>query len=144
MTPHSQTLSRHVHGVTLIELLITLVIVGILVTIAVPNYTSHVRKTNRSDATNTLMAIAAAQEKHYLKTNSYTGELEDLSITGTADGKYDLALALPAGGGFVATANAREGESQESDTDCASFSIDHTGRKLARNTAAADTTAKCW
>ncbi|NNF17084.1 MAG: hypothetical protein HKN70_10075, partial [Gammaproteobacteria bacterium] len=126
------------------ELLITLVILGILVAIAVPNYTGRVIKASRSDATGALLALAAAQEKFYLKNNAYTDTLADLGITTTAEKKYDLAITLPGAGGFVATATPADESPQLADSDCQSFSIDHTGRKLATDGDSGDTTGKCW
>jgi type IV pilus assembly protein PilE len=60
------------NGFTLIEVMITLVIIAIISAIAFPLYTGHVTKTRRSDATIGLTTLANAQERFYQDCNSYT------------------------------------------------------------------------
>ncbi len=58
-------------GFTLIELLIAIAIIGILATIAYPNYQDSVRKSRRSDAKSALMGFVNAMERHYTENNTY-------------------------------------------------------------------------
>jgi type IV pilus assembly protein PilE len=58
-------------GFTLIELMITVAIVGILAGIAYPSYVNQVKKSRRSDATVALLGLANAMERRYTETNSY-------------------------------------------------------------------------
>lgn len=51
-------------GFTLLELVISVAIVGILSAIAVPAYDEYLIKARRSDAKTTLMAFAGAMERH--------------------------------------------------------------------------------
>ena len=53
-------------GFTLVELLITIVVVGILVSIAYPAYTEHLRKSRRAEAQQVLMDIALRQQQPLL------------------------------------------------------------------------------
>lgn len=50
-------------GVTLIELMIVIVVVGILATIAYPSYLNSVRKSRRADGIAALTNVQLAQEK---------------------------------------------------------------------------------
>ena len=59
-------------GFTLMELLITVVILGILVGIGYPQYTRYITETRRSDATINLTRIAALQEKFFTECGRYT------------------------------------------------------------------------
>jgi type IV pilus assembly protein PilE len=60
-------------GVTLIELMIVVAIIGILTAIAYPNYQEQVNSTRRSDAQGALTGLANAMERHFTANNSYLG-----------------------------------------------------------------------
>ncbi|NOX76099.1 MAG: prepilin-type N-terminal cleavage/methylation domain-containing protein [Gammaproteobacteria bacterium] len=61
-------------GFTLVELMITVAIVGIIAAIAVPSYQSSVNKSRRSDCMGTLTSFANAMERHATSNNgSYKG-----------------------------------------------------------------------
>lgn len=131
-------------GVTLIELMIVVVVVGILAAIAVPSYRNYVMRSQRSDATAALLRLAAAQEKFYLQNNTYTTDVTPagLNLTATAPlnsehGWYTVTVTAADATGFTATAATVTGGGQASDTHCASFSINETGQRGASNT-------DCW
>lgn len=58
-------------GVTLIELLIAVIIVGILAAVAVPSYQDYVRQANRSEAKGILLETAQFMERNYTSNNCY-------------------------------------------------------------------------
>ncbi|MES2683522.1 MAG: type IV pilin protein [Pseudomonadota bacterium] len=58
-------------GFTLMEMLITVAIVGILASIAFPSYRNYVIRANRADAQQTLLQLAQAMERNYVVCNSY-------------------------------------------------------------------------
>ena len=60
-------------GFTLIELMITVAIVGILAGIAYPSYQDSVRKSRRADAQGALLGFANAMERYFTVNNSYLG-----------------------------------------------------------------------
>ena len=76
------------NGVTLIELLTVIVVIGILASIAVPSYRNYLIRAQRTEATTALLNLQAAQEKFYLQNNAYTDQ---------------VAAAPPAGLGLMAT-----------------------------------------
>jgi len=58
-------------GFTLIELMITVAIVGILATIAYPSYSDYVLRGRLVDATNTLAATSARMEQYFQDNRTY-------------------------------------------------------------------------
>src|SRR5688572_12763220 len=102
-------------GVTLMELLTVIVILGVISAIAVPSYRNYLVRTNPSDAKSALMQIQAKQEKFYIQNNAYTDDLATKPPNGlvmaelTANRYYSLEVDLAADGqGYTATATPTE------------------------------------
>ena len=90
-------------GFTLIELMITVVILSIIVGIAYPSYTQWMVQTRRSDAQIALTHAANQQERFFTECNTYAGSLtaaRNCAAGGlgypdadSPDDHYDLTLA---------------------------------------------------
>jgi len=59
------------HGFTLIEVMITVAIVGILAAVAFPSYRDHVLRGHIVDGTNGLATMRADMERHFQDNRSY-------------------------------------------------------------------------
>lgn len=127
-------------GFTLIELMITVAVIGILAAIAYPSYMDSIRKSRRSDAINDLSAIALAQEKWRANKTTY-GTLANVwgGVTTTSGGYYTLAVATNTATAFSVTATAVSGTSQANDTGCTVFTINERGPLTDT-----DTLKACW
>lgn len=68
-------------GFTLIELMITLVIIAILTAVIVPSYQTHVQKGYRTDAVSSIGSILNGMERYYADNVTYTTELDKLGFT---------------------------------------------------------------
>ncbi len=155
---------QHSFGFTLIELMITVAVVGILAAIAYPSYQDSIRKSRRADAKSALLDAAQRQERFFTENNQYTAtpEAGGLNLVVDADGNfytpdryYTLTIAAPVvnnrSNTFTITATPVAGKSQVNDTTCAAFSLNQTGVKCAKggtycsNVAAAQAAvATCW
>ena len=70
-------------GFTLIELLVVVLIMGILASVAMPQYFKSVEKSRSSEAASVLSGIAASQERYFMQKGSYItaiGSLQNLDI----------------------------------------------------------------
>jgi type IV pilus assembly protein PilE len=116
-------------GVTLIELLTVIVVLGILTAIAVPAYTSYTTKVKRADAKVALSSSAQQLERCYTRFNSYSPAAPNPAcITlpyNTPNGTYTIDQDAGAGG-IVANAfylQATPIGKQAQDTECGTFKL---------------------
>jgi type IV pilus assembly protein PilE len=140
----------------MIELLITMAVLAILASIAVPAYNSYVLKSHRTDATTALLDLASMEERFFSTQNFYSATATDLGYTAfpvtVGSGYYQIsaptvtaavaptALA-PAGTPAAFTITATPVGTQVNDSTCASFTISSTGAQTATPAANA---ATCW
>ncbi len=64
-------------GITLVELLITIAIIGILTAIAYPSYNNYVLKTHRATAKAKLLEVMDKQQNYYVRNMTYSKALKD-------------------------------------------------------------------
>jgi type IV pilus assembly protein PilE len=135
-------------GITLMELLIALVVVGILAAIAVPAYQRYMRRVHRTEAMTALHELMAAQERFHLRQGVYSSELTASPPAGlgigavSAGGRYSITVALSADGQtFIATATPTREGGQAADTQCLAFSVDQRGRRAISGSG---DVASCW
>ena len=98
---------RHVNGLTLIQLMITVAIIGILATIALPNYSEYILRGQIVDATNGLAAMQANMERHFQDNRTYatSGTFASPCLTGTAASRTVGLSDCRTVGSFVLTCN---------------------------------------
>ncbi len=147
------TSNKHQQGVTLLELIVVMIIVGVLAAIAIPTYRSYVMRSQRTDAKEALLALATQQEKFYLQCNMYAdaiGNAPSCAGAGTLQGAatsqngwYTLVTNGDAVS-YTATATAAVGENQFQDEACREYTITDRGIRSAENAGGTDNTAECW
>jgi type IV pilus assembly protein PilE len=126
---HWSTQAAAPQGFTLIEVMITVVIVAILATVAFPSYSNYIVRANRS-AAQALMLDLANQEHQYFAANRAYATLTDLSFSMPADlsAKYTATMTPVTGPppGFTITFTPVVGSIQAGDV---TLTLDSTGNK---------------
>ena len=131
-------------GVTLMELMIVVVIVGVLAAIGYPSYRNQAIRSARSDARVELMDALSRQEQFFLNNKEYADVLSELDFSSTSEnGYYTLSIDTPTAGCAISSCYAMRATplgSQTDDADCAVLTINSSGAKSATGS---DPTS-CW
>ncbi len=139
--------TRNHRGFTLIELMITVAVVGILAGIAYPSYLDQVRKSTRTEATTAALECAGIQERRYTLRNDYDNAACD-NLSDSLE-NYEIAVTHPScqvNGNdtcFSIAVTPKTGSGQNDDSKCASFVLTDRGVRTSTNsggTASQD----CW
>jgi type IV pilus assembly protein PilE len=144
---HCNSFAR-LRGFTLVELMVTVVVVAILAAIAIPAYTGQIQKSRRTDARSALLDLAGREERFLSVSSAYTTTASQLGYSAfpqtIGNGYYNINVALTVGppAGFVATATAIG--SQVKDTTCATMTVDQFGQHQSKDASGVDSSATCW
>jgi prepilin-type N-terminal cleavage/methylation domain-containing protein len=114
---HRPTPLRRTRGFTLIELMITVAIIGILARIALPSYLNYVTRAKLVSMTNRLAGLRTAMEQYYQDNRTYASvsssivsPCSDATYIKTYENYYALSCTVGTNGlTFVATVTASSG-----------------------------------
>ncbi len=131
-------------GFSLIELLITIAIIGLIAVVAYPAYDNYIMKSRRTEAKTTLMEMAQKQEDIRSDTNSYTSDMVKLGMVWADKKYYDFSITGAGKSTYTLTAVPKEGSMQLKDETCRDFFLTQTGERTAKNAGGSETTKDCW
>jgi len=135
-------------GITLLEVLVVLVLVGIITALALPGYRHQMIRVHRTEAMIALFDLQSAEEKFFMRHNRYTSEISAAPPSGlglstaSSSNKYEVSIAVALDGqSFIATATPTPEGGQAADRECSALSLDARGRRAASGTRDA---RYCW
>ena len=139
-------------GMTLIEILIVLVILGVLTAVALPTYQNSVLKSGRTAAKGALMDLALRQEQYFINNKSYSSALTELGLpdpyyfdrtsvqVAATDGArvYQLSLANASATSYDGVATAVHEQAADG---CGSYTLKSDGTRMVSGAVGS---AGCW
>ncbi|MFN7723963.1 MAG: type IV pilin protein [Rubrivivax sp.] len=151
---HHRTRCRQNRGFSLLELMIALVVVGILVSIALPSFNNAMRKSRRADAYTALSAVQLAQERWRANRSTYSNSLGSTGLnlpSNSPNDHYELAIDASDGTSYTVTASAKSTSSQSGDGNCvrlrltmANGSITYSSAPATGSTFDSAANNPCW
>lgn len=154
--------SAQISGFTLIELMITVVIVAVLASIALPSYTGYVARARRADARTQLLQVAQFMQRFYAANDSFSKDRANNDVINqvptnlksspdTGNKLYDLSLPL----GVAPLTNAMSftvrmvpvSAGAMANDECGTFTFTSTGVRgvmVGESVGSATLRDKCW
>lgn len=140
---------KSLKGFTLIEIMITVAVIGIIGAIAYPAYQSHVLKTYRTAASSCLLQYAQVLEKNYSANLSYNKKngadfvLPNLECKTDISKNYSIKDVKTATT-YKLTAEAITGSLASKDSTCRTLSLDQKGTRFVNDGQDKNLIQQCW
>ncbi|MBA2963475.1 MULTISPECIES: type IV pilin protein [Ramlibacter] len=138
---------NRLRGFTLIELMITVAVIGILAAVAFPSYTKYLAKGRRAAAQAVMHNVGSRQEQYMLNSRSYypspagsSTDLSGLGITLGTDvsGYYTITVTSDTSPAWTVTAAPRAPQTVN-DATCGTLTLTNAGAK-----GASGGSTTCW
>ena len=136
-------MNKRMKGITLLELMIVVVVVGILAAVAYPSYRDYVVKARWTEAKNALTETAASLERCFTRFNVYNdATCPDVTLPlnfTTPKGSYTVTAPTLAATNF--TLQAAPAGGQAGDTKCGTFTLTSAN---VRGVSGTEPVQDCW
>lgn len=129
---------RRSRGFTLIELMVGLVVLAIISAVALPSYTSYIKRSKVPPALDALSAYATRMEQRYQDTGNY-GTASCAVTFPSAPANFTMSCSLTnSGQGFTATATGSDSMAGYS------YTIDQNGTRRTTAHPGGTPSSACW
>lgn len=122
-----QRLSARQRGFTLIELMVTVVVISVLALIALPSYQQFVRQARRVEAQAELINLQRAFEKYRVNNPSYDGCVAAGACSIPTSDYYTYSVSDASETGYSLSAEAKG--AQAADSDCSPLKLNQNSVK---------------
>jgi len=152
-------MSKAAQGFTLIEMIVTVAIIGILLKIALPGYNNSILQSRRTAAKTALLDLASREARYYSTNNAYTNSTANLGYGNyTVGSVVASSISLPLNGSgeyydltvstsnsntqFLGTATAVNSQANDG---CGNYTLDNFGNQQANGSVGyAVNGVSCW
>ena len=117
-------------GFTIIEVMIVVVIVAILASVAIPNYTSYVTRTKIAEATSTLLSQRVKMEQFFQDQRTYAGACAAGTVAPLPSGLKYFTITCGNLSNATYTITATGGSASDNSMAGFSFSIDQANNRV--------------
>ena len=134
---------RQSRGFTLIELMITVAIVGILAAVALPAYNDYIRRGYSSEAVSKLGTYRVQLEQYYQDNRNYGSTASACGVAMPTQPSFSFACSWGAGAtsqSFVVTATGQAGAGMNGFV----YTVDDSNAQRTTQFDGATVTATCW
>jgi type IV pilus assembly protein PilE len=124
-----------------LEVLLVLLISGILIVLAVPNYQKYIRKSRRIDGIHSISALRLAEEKYRTTNNQYGNLAQVQSLTNTPlSTHYTYTITNVSATSYTITATAQGAQTSDTESGTACNILIF----VTNNTVVTKTPVICW
>lgn len=126
------------HGFTLIELMVAVAVLGIMAAIAVPSYTSYMKKSRLTEAPPLLLTMSARMERTFLDTRAY--DCPD----NNAQGERFTVTCRSNANSYTLTASSRDDVGLGNRADAYAFTLNNQGQRATTAFPNTRGARACW